>query len=120
MGIHSEIVRRGMTCVLIGVLAAGVPHAVQAQSCPRGYYFASDGNCYPGPPPNYPPPAYDPAPPVAAPPVVMDGLLIGLGLLIGGIIASDHDGHRGSPEAHRPPPPHTPPQRHSPYQGQRH
>jgi len=51
-----------MARVLAATLGAGVPLAVQAQSCPPGYYYASDGNCYPGPPPSYPPPPYDTAP----------------------------------------------------------
>ncbi len=119
MSFRSEILRRGVTGVLVGVLTAGVPLAVQAQSCPSGYYYASDGNCYPGPPPNYPPPAYDSAPPAAAPPVVMDGLMIGLGLLIGSAILSDHGDNRDRPEAHRPPPRRAQPERRSPYERDR-
>ena len=103
MSIRTEAMSRGMACVLVATLAAGVPLAAQAQSCPPGYYYASDGNCYPGPPPTYAPPPYDAAPPVVPPAAVMDGLLIGLGLLVGGAIASDHGGHRGPPEQHRPP-----------------
>ena len=119
MGFRSEMLRRGLACILVGALAAGVQLVVRAQSCPPGYYYASDGNCYPGPPPNYPPPAYDQAPPVSAPPVVMDGLLIGLGVLLGGIIASDHQDHHGRPEAYRAPPAHTQPERHGPYEQRR-
>ena len=115
-----EVFRRSITYALLGVLGAGIPLAVEAQSCPLGYYYASDGNCYPGPPPNYPPPVYDTAPPVSAPPVVMDGLLIGLGVLVGGIIASDHGDHfRGRPEAHRPPPRRAPPEPRGPYEHER-
>ena len=96
--------RRRMACVVVGTLVVAAPLAARAQSCSPGYYYASDGYCYPGPPPSYPPPAYDAAPPVAAPPVVMDGLLIGLGMVLGGALLSDHGGPRGRPEEHRPPP----------------
>lgn len=119
MTFRSGILRRGMACVLAGTLAAAVPIAAQAQSCAAGYYYASDGYCYPGPPPNYPPPAYDTAPPVSTPPVVTDGLLIGLGLLIGAAIESDHGDHRGRPEEHRPPPRRGQPEPHGPYEHDR-
>ncbi len=105
MTFRSKILRRGMAGVLTGMLAAAVPMAALAQSCPAGYYYASDGNCYPGPPPNYPPPAYDTTPPVSTPPVVTDGLLLDLGLLLGAAITSDHgDHHHARPEERRPPP----------------
>lgn len=64
---------------------AGAPPAhAQAPACPPGYYFASDGRCYPGGPPVYAPPIYAPpayvvAPPVYPPPVVFDGFGIGFG-----------------------------------------
>lgn len=106
----SDILRRTMACVLIGTLAGLAPLWAHAQSCPPGYYYASDGNCYPAPPPSYPPPIYDAAPPVATPPVVMDGLMIGLGLLAGAVIFGDH-GERRAPEAYRPPPRRGPPER---------
>jgi hypothetical protein len=96
--------RRCILCLMAGVFAIGMPVAVQAQSCPPGYYFASDGNCYPGPPPNYPPPQYDAAPPVSAPPLVADGLILGLGMLLGSALSEDHDRGR-PPEEHRAPPP---------------
>ena len=111
MSVRTGIMSRGMACVLIATFGAGMPFAAQAQSCPPGYYYASDGNCYPVPPPTYPPPAYDPAPPVAAPPPVIDGLLIGLGLLVAGaILAGDRD-HHGPPVQRHPPPRHLPPPR---------
>lgn len=109
MSVCTESLTRGIASVLVATLTAGAPLPAQAQTCPPGYYYASDGNCYPGPPPSYPPPPYDTAPPVEPPPPVLDGLLIGLGLLVvGAIIASDHDDHRGRPVPHRPP------QRHGP------
>lgn len=116
MTIHSEFLRRGVACVLAGTLASAVPIATQAQSCAAGYYYASDGYCYPGSPPNYPPPSYDTAPPVSAPPVVTDGLMIGLGLLIGAAIVSDHGDHRGRSEEHRPPPRRDQPEPHGHYE----
>jgi hypothetical protein len=91
--------------ILAGLLGAAVPLAAYAQTCPPGYYFASDGNCYPGPPPTYPAPSYDVAPPVAPPPVVMDGVLLGLGILLGSIAASGRYQH---PEEHRAPAWHGP------------
>jgi hypothetical protein len=99
---------RRAACVLLGALAASAPLEALAQ-CARGYYYASDGYCYPVPPPTYQPPAYDAAPPVSPPPAVMDGLMIGLGILIGGIVLSDHGDHHGHPEEHRAPPRHEPP-----------
>lgn len=58
-------------------------------ACPYGYYYATDGYCYPAsqPAPAYsPPPVYEYAPPVYQPPAVYDGFGIGLGLgfLFGG------------------------------------
>jgi hypothetical protein len=69
----------------------------QTPVCPAGYYYASDGQCYPGGPPAYPPPVYADSPPVYQPPVVVDGLVLGLGLgaLIGGL---DHGGGHGGGE----------------------
>ena len=104
---------RGATaCALSGVLMGSPLLAqAQAQACPPGYYYASDGLCYPGTPPNYPPPIYDPAPPVSPPPVVADGMMIGLGLLLGAaLLGGDGDGHR-APEMHRPAPRRGPPER---------
>ncbi len=71
------------------------PADAQTPVCPPGYYYASDGLCYPGPPPVYAPPPYVVAPPVYAPPPVFDGFAIGLGLgaLIGG--HEEHGGERG-------------------------
>jgi hypothetical protein len=70
----------------LGTWAGAAPADAQAPVCPPGYYFASDGRCYPGAPPAYPPPVYEYAPPVYQPPVVIDGLILGIGLgaLIGG------------------------------------
>lgn len=96
----------------LGPLAAAPALAQTPPACPPGYYFASDGYCYPAQPPPiyaYPPPVYDPAPPVYQPPPVIDGLAIGvgLGLLFGALAAGgDHDGDRG-----HAPPPRRPPQR---------
>jgi hypothetical protein len=93
-----------------------IAHPAFAQTlpgCPPGYYYASDGYCYPGQPPPvyaYPPPIYDPTPPVYQPPTVVDGVAlgVGLGLLFGALAAghSDHDrGHeRALPPRHSPPP----------------
>ncbi len=116
---RTEIFRRGMACALAATLGATAPVAALAQTCPPGYYYASDGNCYRGPPPDYPPPAYDTAPPASAPPVVTDGLLIGLGLLLGVAISGDHDDHHAPPERHRPPPKHAPPKPYGPYDHER-
>lgn len=103
--------RRPTACLLIATITAGMPIAAWAQTCPPGYYYASDGNCYPGPPPTYAPPAYDVAPPVVPPPVVTDGFLLGLGILLGGLAASggDHE-YRGNEDYH-------PPQRRGPPEG---
>jgi hypothetical protein len=93
--------------VALALAASVVAGPAVAQSCPPGYYFASDGRCYPGGPPAYPPPVYDPAPPVYQPPPVYDGFAVGIGLgaLAGGIFAGgrggghyhdrgpQHDGH---------------------------
>lgn len=73
--------------VIALALAAGVgaaPAGAQAPVCPAGYYYASDGQCYPGVPPTYPPPVYEVAPPIYQPPVVIDGFGIGLGFGGGG------------------------------------
>lgn len=60
------------------------PAKAQAPVCPVGYYYASDGQCYPDAAPAYPPPVYEVAPPVYAPPLIVGGLGIGIGLGIGG------------------------------------
>ncbi|MDE2165125.1 MAG: hypothetical protein KGJ66_02150 [Alphaproteobacteria bacterium] len=112
---RGQIFRRALAGVLAGALGVAMPLAAFAQTCPPGYYYASDGNCYPGPPPTYPAPAYDATPPVAPPPVVMDGFLLGLGILIGGLAASEHHGgDRGRPEEHGPPRGYSPPPGHRP------
>ena len=62
---------------LVLATGAGAPPAdAQTPVCPPGYYFASDGQCYPGAPPVYPPPVYEVAPPVYQPPFVVDGLAL--------------------------------------------
>lgn len=63
---------------------AAWPAKAQAPVCPAGYYYASDGQCYPDAAPAYPPPVYEVAPPVYAPPLIVSGLGIGIGLGIGG------------------------------------
>jgi len=89
---------------LVGLAVAASVAAVPAfgQGCPPGYYYASDGRCYPGGPPAYPPPVYDTAPPVYQPPVVFDGLSLGIGLGFGG--GGDH--HRGDRGHFHPGGPH--------------
>jgi hypothetical protein len=82
----------------LGTWAGAAPAAAQVPVCPPGYFYASDGQCYPGPPPVYPPPVYDVAPPVYPPPVVVDGFGIGLGIGLGGFIGGGgrgDGGHRG-------------------------
>ncbi|MDB5405108.1 MAG: hypothetical protein JWL84_20 [Rhodospirillales bacterium] len=79
--------------VALTVVASVVAGPAVAQSCPAGYYFASDGRCYPGGPPAYPPPVYDPAPPVYQPPPVYDGFALGIGVgALAGVFAGRHDG----------------------------
>lgn len=78
----------------LGIWAGATPAAAQTPPCPPGYYYASDGRCYPGAPPAYPPPpypvypapVYEVAPPVYAPYPVYDGFYpgIGVGVVIGG------------------------------------
>lgn len=92
---------RAIISLLVGSLMALGPFAAASSasaqtrpSCPRGYYYASDGYCYPMQPPvyAYPPPAYDVAPPVYQPPPIADGVGIGIGLgLLFGALA-----HRGA------------------------
>jgi hypothetical protein len=70
----------------LGTWAGAAPAKAQTPVCPAGYYYASDGQCYPGAAPVYPPPIYEVAPPIYQPPVVIDGFGIGIGLgaIIGG------------------------------------
>ncbi len=68
----------------LGIWLGAAPAHAQAPVCPVGYYYASDGQCYPGAPPGYPPPVYEVAPPIYQPPVIVDGFGIGIGLGIGG------------------------------------
>jgi hypothetical protein len=87
---------RGVSLLSVVVLALGagaLDGLAWAQSCPPGYYYASDGNCYPGPPPAYSPPVYDYTPPVYQPPPVYDGFALGIGLgALVGILGRDHRG----------------------------
>jgi len=89
----------------LGTFAGAAPADAQAPACPPGYYYASDGRCYPGAPPAYPPPVYEVAPPVYQPPVVLDGLILGIGLgaLIGGERGGGErgGGDRGGGRGHR-------------------
>lgn len=98
-------IRTRVASLLVGVPLALAPcvaswsaHAQVAPTatCPRGYYFARDGYCYPMQPPvyAYSPPVYDTAPPVYQPPSVVDGVAIGLGLgLLFGALSGDHEDH---------------------------
>jgi hypothetical protein len=87
------------SAVALTVAALTFAAPAMAQSCPPGYYFASDGRCYPGGPPAAPPPVYDYAPPVSQPPPVYDGFALGIGLgALVGVLGNDHGGgggHRG-------------------------
>jgi hypothetical protein len=80
--------------LVLGALAGAAPLDAQPV-CPVGYYYASDGRCYPGAAPVYPAPAYVVAPPVYQPPAIIDGFALGIGLsaLIGGF-DHDHEGER--------------------------
>ena len=103
--------RRAAISLLVSLpLASGGAWPAPAQmppACPAGYYYASDGYCYPEPQAtySYAPPVYDATPPSYSPPPVADGLAIGLGLgaLFGALAASsshdggDHDRDRGPP-----------------------
>jgi hypothetical protein len=86
------IVLPSIVVLAVSSWAGAVPADAQTPVCPAGYYYASDGQCYPGAPPAYAPPVYEVAPPVYAPPAVFDGFALGLGLgaVIGGV-----DGGRG-------------------------
>jgi hypothetical protein len=77
----------------LGTWAAIAPVHAQTPVCPAGYYYASDGQCYPGGPPAYPAPVYEVAPPVYQPPFVFDGFAVGLGL--GALIGGGERGGRG-------------------------
>ncbi len=84
-----------LIAVALGTWVGAAPAIAQMPVCPAGYYYASDGQCYPGGPPVYPPPVYEVAPPVYEPPVVVDGFGIGIGLgaVIGG--GPGYDGRGG-------------------------
>jgi hypothetical protein len=81
--------------VSLGTWVGAAPANAQAPPCPYGYYYASDGQCYPGSPPLYPPPAYVVAPPVYQPPFVIDGFGIGIGLGVRGGWRRGGWGHGG-------------------------
>lgn len=89
------IVLPSVIVLALGIGALPAPAGAQAPVCPYGYYLASDGQCYPGPPPAYPAPVYEVAPPVYQPPVIFDGLDIGIGLGFGGRGGGWHGGGRG-------------------------
>ncbi len=78
------IVLSSVIALALGSWAVPASTDAQAPMCPYGYYLASDGQCYPGPPPYYPAPVYSVAPPVYQPPLIFDGLSIGIGLGFGG------------------------------------
>lgn len=59
--------------------AGAAPAGAQALVCPAGYYYASDGQCYPGVPPTYPPPVMRLRRRSNQPPVVIDGIGFGGG-----------------------------------------
>ena len=90
-------------CALAATAAVGLAaipaHAQMPPGCPPNYYLATDGNCYPGPPPVYPQPVYQVAPPVDQPPLVFDGLVLGIGLGIAALASHGH-GHGGPPVRH--------------------
>lgn len=119
MSVFNSAVRKVLAHALVATVAVTVPLAALAQVCPQGYYYASDGNCYPGPPPTYAPPAYDTAPPVSTPPVVTDGLLIGLGVLLGGLLLRNHSERRGRGQRYRRAPRRSPPGRNRRYEQRR-
>ena len=75
----------------LGTWSGAVPARAQVPACPAGYYYASDGQCYPGAPPVYAPPVYEVAPPIYQPPVVFDGFSLGIGL--GGVFGGGDRGY---------------------------
>jgi hypothetical protein len=79
-----------LVVLALGIGAGAPPADAQTPVCPPGYYYASDGQCYPGAPPVYAPPVYEIAPPVYQPPLVYDGFGVGIGLGFGG-----YGGYRG-------------------------
>ena len=91
-----RILLPSVIAIVAGVWSDALPAQAQAPVCPYGYYYASDGRCYPGSPPVYQPPVYEAAPPVYQPPAVFDGFALGIGLgaLIDGF---GHDQDRREP-----------------------
>jgi len=88
----------GAIALALGTWMGAAPADAQVPpGCPPGYYYASDGQCYPGAPPVYPPPDYDVAPPVFLPPVVIDGFVPGIGFGRG-----NWGGHGGGPRGGGP------------------
>ena len=78
----------------IGTLVGAATADAQTPVCPPGYFYASDGQCYPSASqPVYPLPVYAVAPPVYQPPVVFDGFSLGIGF--GGRIGSERGGRAG-------------------------
>ena len=82
----------------LGAVAAAPAGAQVPPGCPPGYYLATDGQCYPGEPPDYVPPVYDVAPPIIQPPFVIDGFIPGIGYG-----RHDERGHGGAPHGGRGP-----------------
>jgi hypothetical protein len=80
-------------------LASGQP---AGYACPYGYYYATNGYCYPLQQQPayayYPPPVYEYAPPVYQPPVVYDGYGIGVGF---GRLFGGPEGARGRDDRDR-------------------
>ena len=79
----------------LGTWFGAAPADAQTPICPPGYYYASDGQCYPGAPPVYAPPVYEIAPPVYQPPFIFDGFGVGIGLGFGGYGGGRGFGGRG-------------------------
>jgi hypothetical protein len=83
--------------IALAVAAWAFAGPAYAQSCPRGYYYADDGRCYP----RAPPPVYDYAPPVRQPPPVIDGFALGIGLgALVGVLGSERGGGGGGRDRH--------------------
>lgn len=74
-----SVITVAITTCALALWAGTTPADAQTPVCPPGYYYASDGQCYPGAQPAYPPPVYEVAPPVFLPPVIFDGFGVGIG-----------------------------------------
>jgi len=95
------IVLPSVIVLALGIGALPAPADAQVPVCPYGYYLASDGLCYPGPPPYYPALVYSVAPPVYQPPLIFDGIDIGIGFGFGGRGGGRGGGERGGGHGHR-------------------